>query len=143
MKPNEGRLQTAEHILARTVEHNFPDSIFIISTFKEDSGKIEVYAETDLRRIDLAKLEDEVNEVIRKNLRVNKYMIRREEAEDEYDLARLPSSVKEVRIVEIEGFDKTPCKDPHVDNTSQIGHFEILKVKKTGRNRYRFVFKVG
>ena len=143
MNPNEGRLQTAEHILARTVEHNFPDSIFIISTFKEDSGKIEVYAETDLRRIDLAKLEDEVNEVIRKNLRVNKYMIRREEAEDEYDLARLPSSVKEVRIVEIEGFDKTPCKDPHVDNTSQIGHFEILKVKKTGRNRYRFVFKVG
>jgi Ser-tRNA(Ala) deacylase AlaX len=143
MKPNEGRLQTAEHILARTVEHNFPDSRFIISTFKEDSGKIEVYAETDLRRIDLAKLEDEVNEVIRKNLRVNKYMIRREEAEDEYDLARLPSSVREVRIVEIEGFDKTPCKDPHVDNTSQIGHFEILKVKKTGRNTYRFVFKVG
>ena len=143
MKPNEGRLQTAEHIFARTVEHNFPDSIFIISTFKEDSGKIEVYAETDLRRIDLAKLEDEVNEVIRKNLRVNKYMIRREEAEDEYDLARLPSSVKEVRIVEIEGFDKTPCKDPHVDNTSQIGHFEILKVKKTGRNTYRFVFKIG
>jgi Ser-tRNA(Ala) deacylase AlaX len=143
MKPNEGRLQTAEHILARTVEHNFPDSRFIISTFKEDSGKIEVYAETDLRRINLAKLEDEVNEVIRKNLRVNKYMIRREEAEDEYDLARLPSSVREVRIVEIEGFDKTPCKDPHVDNTSQIGHFEILKVKKTGRNTYRFVFKVG
>ena len=143
MKPNEGRLQTAEHIFARTVEHNFPDCRFIISTFKEDSGKIEVYAETDLRRIDLAKLEDEVNEVIRKNLRVNKYMIRREEAEDEYDLARLPSSVKEVRIVEIEGFDKTPCKDPHVDNTSQIGHFEILKVKKTGRNTYRFVFKIG
>jgi len=30
--------------------------------------------------------------------------------------------VKEIRIVEIEGFDKTPCKDPHVENTSQIGH---------------------
>jgi hypothetical protein len=46
MKPNEGRLQTAEHILARTIEHNFPDNRFIISTFEENSGKIEVYAES-------------------------------------------------------------------------------------------------
>lgn len=143
MKPNEGRLQTAEHILARTVEHNFPDSRFVISTFEEDSGKIEVYAETDLRKIDVEKLEDEVNEVVQMNLQVNKYIMQREEAENEYDLARLPSSVRKIRIVEIEGFDKTPCKDPHVDNTSQIGCFEIVKVKKTGRNRYRFVFKVG
>ena len=50
--------------------------------------------------------------------------------------------MKEIRIVEIEGFDKTPCKDPHVENTSIIGHFEILKLKKTGKNHYRFVFRV-
>jgi len=50
--------------------------------------------------------------------------------------------VKEIRIVEIEGFDKTPCKDPHVENTSEIGYFEILKVKRTGKDHYKFVFKV-
>jgi Ser-tRNA(Ala) deacylase AlaX len=133
MKPNEGRLQTAEHILARTIEHNIPESKFIISTFKENSGKIEVYAKTDLRKIDLEKLQNEVNAIIQKNLKVKKYVIQQEEAETEFDLTRLPSSVKEIRIVEIEGFDKTPCKDPHVENTSQIGHFEILKVKKTGK----------
>ena len=55
MKPNEGRLQTAEHILARTIEHNIPGSKFIISTFKENSGKIEVSANTDLREIDSRK----------------------------------------------------------------------------------------
>jgi len=142
MKPNEGRLQTAEHILARTIEHNIPNTKFIISTFKEDSGKIEVYAETDLRKTDLTKLQNDVNAIIQKNLQVKKYVIRRKEAETEFDLTRLSSSVKEIRIVEIEGFDKTPCKDPHVENTSQIGHFEILKVKKTGRNSYRIVFKV-
>ena len=142
MKPNEGRLQTAEHILARTIEHTFPDSRFIISTFQKNSGKIEVYADTDLRKIDLAKLQDDVNEIIQKNLQVTKRMITREEAENEYDLTRLPSSVKEIRIVDIEGFDKTPCKDPHVENTSQIGHFEILKVKKPGKKHYRLDFKV-
>jgi Ser-tRNA(Ala) deacylase AlaX len=143
MKPNQGRLQTAEHILARTIERDIPNSKFIISTFKKSEGKIEVYAETDLRKIDLQKLQDKVNQTIRKNLKVNKYFIQREEAKKEYDLTRLPASVKEIRIVEIEGFDKTPCKDPHVENTSQIGCFEILKVKKTGRNHYRINFKVN
>jgi len=38
--------------------------------------------------------------------------------------------VKEIRIVEIEGFDKTPCKDPHVENTGEVGYFEIIKVEK-------------
>jgi len=142
MKLNEGRLQTAEHILARTIEHTIPNTKFIISTFNADSGKIEVYAQTDLRKIDLAKLQSTVNEVIQRNLQVKKYIIQREEAEKEYDLTRLPNSVKEIRIVEIEGFDKTPCKDQHVENTSEIGYFEILKVKRTGKDQYKIVFKV-
>jgi Ser-tRNA(Ala) deacylase AlaX len=50
--------------------------------------------------------------------------------------------VKKIRIVEIESFDKTPCKDPHVENTSEIGYFEILKVERKGKDRYRFVFTV-
>ena len=143
MKPNEGKLQTAEHILARTIEHTIPDTRFIISTFKENSGKIEVHAKTDLRKIDLAKLQSEVNAVIKKKLQVKKYTLQRKEAETEFDLTRLPPSVKEIRIVEIEGFDKTPCKDPHVENTNQISHFDILKVKKTGKNSYRLIFKVN
>lgn len=142
MKPNEGRLQTAEHILARIIEHTILNSKFIVSTFNENSGKIEVTAKTDLRKVDASKLQNDVNAIIQKNLKVNKYIMKREEAETEFDLARLPSSVKDIRIVEIEGFDKTPCKDPHVENTSEIGYFEILKVERKGKDRYRFVFKV-
>ena len=142
MKPNEGRLQTAEHILARTIERKIPDTKFIISTFKENTGKIEVSASTDLRKINLTKLQNDINTIIQKNLKVKKHIIPKEKAEKEFDLTRLPSSVKEIRIVEIESFDKTPCKDPHVESTSQIGYFEILKVEKTGKNRYRFIFTV-
>ena len=143
MKPREGRLQTAEHILARTIEKNFLNTKFIISTFKENSGKIEVFVEIDLRKIDLKKLGNDVNAIIQKNLQVKKYILQRKDAETEFDLTRLPSKVKEIRIVEIQGFDKTPCKDPHVENTSQIGHFEILKVRKTGKSSYRFNFTVN
>jgi misacylated tRNA(Ala) deacylase len=103
---------------------------------------MEISSNTALRKTDQTMLPAEINSVIRKNLRVNKYIIEREDAEKEFNLKRLPSNVKEVRIVEIEGFDKTPCKDPHVENTSEIGHFEILKVEKAGKDRYRFVFRV-
>jgi Ser-tRNA(Ala) deacylase AlaX len=142
MKVNEGRLQTAEHILARSIESRFPDARFIIAKAEENFGLMEISTKTDLRKIDRAALQDGINAVIRKNLQVNKYVMKREDAENEFDLSRLPSSVKEVRIVEIEGFDKTPCKDAHVENTSEIGYFEILKVERVGKDRYRFVFKV-
>jgi misacylated tRNA(Ala) deacylase len=142
MNPNEGRLQTAEHILARTIERRFSDAEFVIAKFEGNNGRMEISSKTDLRKTDQTVLQAEINSVIRKNLRVNKYIIEREDAEKEFNLKRLPSNVKEVRIVEIEGFDKTPCKDPHVENTSEIGHFEILKVEKAGKDRYRFVFRV-
>lgn len=142
MKPNEGRLQTAEHILARTLERRFPDTRFIIAKFKENIGQMEISAKTDLRKADRAALQNEVNAVIGKNLKVNKYIMERRDAQREFDMDRVPPSVKEIRIVQIEGFDKTPCKDPHVENTREIGYFEILKVEKAGKDRYRFVFKV-
>ncbi len=114
---------------------------FIISKFGVDYGLMEVAAKEDLRRIGKKELEDAVNAIIKKNLRVSKSIVKREDAEKQFDLTRLPSSVQEVRIVEIEGFDKTPCKDPHVENTNEIGKFVIIKVERVGKDRYRFVFR--
>ena len=142
MKPIEGRLQTAEHILSRTLESRLPDAKFIIAKFEESSGRMEIATKEDLRKIDRTSLQDEANSVIKKNLQVSKFIMNREDAQKEFDLTRLPSSIEKVRIVEIEGFDKTPCKDPHVENTGSIGYFEILKVERVGRDRYRFVFDV-
>jgi Ser-tRNA(Ala) deacylase AlaX len=142
MKPNEGRLQTAEHILAKTLESRLSDAKFVIAKFEENSGMMEIVSKEDLRKIDRAVLQDEVNAVIKRNLQVNKYILDREAAEKEFSLARLPTSVTKVRIVEIESFDKTPCKDPHVENTGEIGYFAILKVERAGKDRYRFVFEV-
>ena len=103
---------------------------------------MEIIVQEDLRKIDLTILQDEVNSVIRKNLQVKKYMLPRSDADKEFDLARLPPWVTEVRIVEIAGLDKTPCKDLHVENTGEIGSFKILKVERAGKERYRFIFEV-
>jgi misacylated tRNA(Ala) deacylase len=142
MKPNEGRLQTAEHILARTLESRLSDAKFIIAKFEENSGYLEIATKEDLRKVNRELLQDDENAIIERSLLVSKYILTREDAKKEFDLTRLPFSVRKVRIVEIEGFDKTPCKDPHVENTSEIGYFAVLSVERVGKDRYRFVFEV-
>jgi Ser-tRNA(Ala) deacylase AlaX len=142
MKPNEGRLQTVEHILAHILEATVSDANVVIAKFAEVSGLLEVSSVQDLRKLDKLKLQAEVNEVADRKLPVHKYLKSHAEAEREFDLSRLPISISEIRIVEVEGYDKTPCKDPHVENTSEIGKFTLQDVSRAGKDRYRFVFQV-
>jgi len=143
MKPNEGRLQTGEHILARIIQTKIKDAKVVIAKFdKENEGSVDFSTSTDLKEFALKELEKETNEQIKKGLTVKKTVYQRKEIESEFDLSKIPESVKEIRIVEVEGFDKRPCRDPHVDNTKEIGYFVITKVEKAGKDRYRFTFTV-
>jgi Ser-tRNA(Ala) deacylase AlaX len=123
MKQNDGRLQTGEHILAKIIEDKIDDAKTGFVKFEEDHGLVEFSSSQDLRELDLKKLQNEINFVIKRNLPVHISMKNRKEAEKEVNLRKVPDFVQEIRIVDIEGFDKRACKDPHVDNTSQIGNF--------------------
>ncbi len=142
MRPNEGRLQTAEHLLSKILEVTCQDARVIVAVFSESSGRLEITTKNDPREKGRVYFERAVNTVIERNVPVKKHLVKREEAEKEFDLSRLPAHAKEVRVVEIDGFDRTPCKDPHVENTGQIGKFSILRLERSGRDRYRFLFKV-
>ena len=143
MKPNQGRLQTGEHILARIIENKVSDAKVVIAKFdKENLGSVDFSTLTDLREINLEDLETQTNKIIKKELKINKKIFKREEIKDQFDLNKIPESVNEIRIVEIEGFDKRPCRDPHIDNTKEIGYFKIINIKKAGKDRYRFLFEI-
>ena len=135
------KLPTAEHILAKILEDRFNVKVGICK-FTDEVGTLEVYSEVDLREVDVKELEDEINRVISKNLDVKKYVLPREEAEKIVDLWKVPVHVKKIRIVDIEEFDKRPCKDDHVDNTKEIGRIRIQNVERVGKDRYRFLFVV-
>lgn len=144
MKPNEGKLQTGEHIFARIIENKIPDAKVVIAKFdKENECSVDFSTSTDLRELALKDLERETNEIIKKELPVHKKIFKRKEIEGDFDLSKIPESVDEIRIVEIEGFDKRPCRDPHVDNTREIGYFAITKIKRVGKDRYRFLFEIS
>lgn len=143
MRPEDGRLQTAEHILSRILENLYPDARVVIAAFGEDKGRLEITTTADPRKTEKDLFEQSVKGVIERNLRVTKYFLKREEAEKEFDISRLPSQTMAVRIIQIEGYDRTPCNDPHVENTSEIGAFSITKIERAGKDRYRFLFKVS
>jgi alanyl-tRNA synthetase/misacylated tRNA(Ala) deacylase len=105
----------------------------------EDRIRIDVKCELDLTKIPKEEFEKKVNVVIKRNLLVIKTIFKREEVPDHIDISMIPEHVKKVRIVSIGDFDNQPCVNPHVENTSEIGEYEILKIFKKGKKTYRFV----
>ncbi len=100
----------------------------------------------DLDRVDLSKegleaVEERVNEVIFQDRPV----IARFVPPDE--LARLPlrkppRGHKHVRVVEVEGYDWTPCGGTHCTRTGQVGALRILRADRQG-NETRVTFLCG
>jgi misacylated tRNA(Ala) deacylase len=143
MQPNQGRLQTGEHILAKFMESLCPGTKVAIAVFDNpDYARVDFSSPHDLRQIDRTVVETEVNAVIAQDLPIRIETITRQDAASEFDLTRVPDSVAEIRVVDIVGFDRRPCKDPHVTHTAEIGQLSIIDISKVGKDRYRFRISV-
>ncbi|MBI4017559.1 MAG: alanyl-tRNA editing protein [Candidatus Aenigmarchaeota archaeon] len=57
--------------------------------------------------------------------------------------SRVPETVEEVRVIEIEGFDRAPCGGTHVANTGELGHMVVLNVENKGKDKQRVEFKLS
>jgi misacylated tRNA(Ala) deacylase len=88
------------------------------------------------------------NQLVNEALPIKIYFTGREEVINSVDerrrrlFARLPESVKEIRIIEIEGVDKVPCGGTHVANTQEIGHIKITKLDNKGKDTVRVRFEL-
>ena len=54
---------------------------------------------------------------------------------------RIPSSITELRVVEIIDTDLCPCAGTHVDNTSDIPNVRFLSKKNKGKGRIRISYE--
>ena len=77
------------------------------------------------------KVEDEINRIIWDDRVVEARFVTRAELA-EMDVRREPQVEDNVRIVQVEGFDATPCGGTHVTRTGEIG-----LVKLTGVSSYK------
>lgn len=137
------RYHTAQHLL----------SAVLLDAFDAETTGNQLYA--DRARIDcgydrfseteLDDLESLVNEYVDDRRRVHWYTLGRDVAEQRLDpdrtrLSLLPDSITEVRIVEIEGIDRTACAGTHVRNTEAAGPIRITGRETKGSDEERVHF---
>ncbi len=138
------RSHTAAHVVSGVIAHELGAKIH---GNQKSVEKVRVDFDTESFDKDyLRELVDKSNEIIRKGSAVRTYFISKSEMEQEPSLTKLakglPDTVDEVRIVEIDGFDKQPCGGTHVQSLSEIGELEFLKAENRGKTNRRLYFKL-
>jgi len=94
-----------------------------------------------------AELEAKVNAVLAGNHAVKAYDVSEDEFRARGDLlrtldARPPVRDGRVRVVEIEGFDAQACGGTHVDTTSEVGRFAIVRTENKGKINKRLYVRL-
>lgn len=133
-------MHSAEHILNGTMHKMFGCGRAFSSHVERKKSKCDYHIDRALTVEELQAVEDKVNEVIAQHLDVTEDFIGRTEAEQQFNLSRLPDSAGEtLRIIRIGDYDACPCIGTHVKNTAEIGRFKIISSDyKDGVLRIRF-----
>lgn len=138
------RMHTAQHVL----------SAIVLDLWGSSTAGNQI--EIDYSRIDFHPLTPptdfidvvtrKFNDAVDKAIPVRIYFTTRDDVMKSIDerrrhlFARLPETVKDIRIVEVKGMDKVPCGGTHVANTKEIGHIRITKVENKGKDTWRVRF---
>lgn len=133
-------MHSAEHIMNGTMVKLFNTSRAFSAHIEKKKSKCDYRFDRNLTDEELARLEKQVNEVIKSNLPVTEEFMNRQEAEKMFNLERLPDDAGDtVRIIRIGDYDACPCIGPHVSNTSEIGEFRVVSSSfENGTLRVRF-----
>jgi alanyl-tRNA synthetase len=81
----------------------------------------------------LDRIEDRTNEIIFADRPVKTYWVTETEVAG-LPLRKLPAVEMPIRIVEVEGFDYSPCGGTHCRRTSEVGLIKITKVERRGQD---------
>ena len=137
------RMHTAQHIVSRIVFDQFGAQT-AGNQIRDEYSHID-FAPATFQSADLRSIEKVANEIIQQNLPVVIETISREEltrrmGPDRSDLSKLPISVKQVRLVCVQGYDAYPCAGTHVKNTSELKGLRIVKRKAKGKGTIRITY---
>lgn len=129
------RHHSALHVLVGVVYRSF-DALVTGGAIYPDRARMDFSLE-DLNRDRVGAIEAEANRIIQEQHRILVRFLSREEFERS-DLVRLaknliPPDIREVRVIEIEGFDAQADGGTHVGNTAEIGALRVVKTENKGK----------
>ncbi len=139
------RHHTATHIVNYAARKALGPWVWQHSAFKEeDKARIDITHHSALTDDDVANIERIANELVLKNVRVEKLVMPRTKAEEEfgfriYQGGAVPGDT--LRIIKIGDYDVEACGGTHCDYTGEVGMIKILKVERVqdGVDRIEFV----
>ena len=133
-------MHTAEHILNQTMVRMFGCDRSRNTHIERKKSKADYVLNEAPSDEQVKAIEAAVNEIIGQNLAVSETFMPISEAGKIVDLSKLPENVSPtLRIVRVEDFDVCACIGAHVENTSEIGRFEIISHDfADGKWRVRF-----
>jgi len=134
------QMHSAEHILNQTMIRMFGCGRSFSNHIEKKKSKCDYHFERNLTGNEIEEINLKVNNIIQRDLQVVGEFINRKEAEDKFNLARLPDdSGDKIRIIKIGDYDTCPCSGLHVAHTKEIGRFNIISTSfNDGVLRMRF-----
>jgi alanyl-tRNA synthetase len=139
----ERRLRHMQH---HTAQHLLTQCILRQAGFETVSANINGYSPstldiqaTQLGKPDLDQAELAANQLVYEDLAVKTYFVSPEDLPS-IPLRRPPKVTENIRIVEIDGYDYSPCGGTHVLRTGSIGLVKVVKLERQNdRQRVHFV----
>ena len=136
------RYHTAAHILSAIIFKETGAKI-TGNQLDVDKGRVD-FSLTEFDKEKLKSYEHEFNNMIAKKLPVKTFSMPKEQAFEIESIFRLknviPDTVKDIRIIDIEGLDKQACGGTHVKNISEIKGITITDAVNKGKDNRRVYF---
>jgi len=138
---------TATHLLNGALREVLGPHVWQAGAYKgPEAARIDVTHYRSLSKEELHKVERRVNQVVREDRPVKSYFESRGEAERRFGFTLYQGGavpVKDLRVVEVEGFDVEACGGTHCTHTSEVGAIAILDVERIQDGVVRLTYVSG
>ncbi|MEI8272063.1 MAG: hypothetical protein WCG08_05530 [Paludibacter sp.] len=133
-------MHTCEHILNQTMVRMFGCGRSVNAHIEKKKSKCDYILSEAPTEAQIIEISNHVNQVIDSHLPVYEELMSREDASKIADLSKLPEDASEtLRVIRVGNYDACACIGQHVENTSELGRFEIISHDfENGRWRVRF-----
>ncbi|MEM4244947.1 MAG: alanyl-tRNA editing protein [Candidatus Nanoarchaeia archaeon] len=142
------KVDSALHVLKGAVQKVLGASLTTGVFAEGNHGRLTVEFDREPTEEEMQKVEEEANKKIKENAEIKILEMQRDEAEKEfgnkiYDKFPVPSHIKQLKIVVIEGWNWNCCIGQHFKTTGEIGNIKIAKWRfRKNKNELEIPFDV-
>ncbi len=111
-----------------------------------EKSRLDITHYDSLSKEETEQIEEKANRIIKENIKINKMLLPRNEAEERYGFILYQGGAvpgKMIRVVEIPNWDVEACGGTHLDYTGETERIKILKTSKLQDGIVRLEFTAG